>query len=107
MIVTGDLGRYGGELLLKLLYEKNINISKVYHDCGAMIYKPEQQTYQGGSGAGCCNVVFNAFIANKMLKKELKKVLLVPTGALLSKDSPLQGQTIPGIAHAISFRAPE
>lgn len=107
MIVTGDLGRYGGELLLKLLYEKNINISKVYHDCGAMIYKPEQQTYQGGSGAGCCNVVFNAFIADKMLKKELKKVLLVPTGALLSKDSPLQGQTIPGIAHAISFRAPE
>ena len=57
----------------------------------------------GGSGAGCSSAVFGAYIYELMKKGELKKVLFVPTGALLNKDSPLQKQSIPGIAHAVAI----
>ncbi|MEG1612751.1 MAG: stage V sporulation protein AD [Clostridia bacterium] len=103
LIATGDLGRFGSELLIHLCQEDGCTLPKSYTDCGKMIFSPEQKTFQGGSGAGCSNVVFNGFIYKQMMQNKFKKVLLVPTGALLSKDSPLQKQSIPSIAHAIAI----
>ena len=67
----------------------------------------EQQTFQGGSGAGCVNVTFNADILRRMERGELKRVLVLATGALLNKDTPLQKETIPGISHAFVVEAEE
>ncbi len=106
-IFTGDLGRFGKETLKYLLFKEGIKMPDYYEDCGASYFKAEQRTYQGGSGAGCVNTVFNGYILKKMRMGELKKVLLVPTGALLNKDTPLQKETIPGIAHAITLEAVE
>ena len=76
-------------------------------DCGASFFTPEQKTYQGGSGAGCVNAVFNGYILKKLQRGELKRVLVVATGALLNKDTPLQKETIPGIAHAFTLESVE
>ncbi len=101
MILTGDLGIFGSELLNMLTESDGISIAKEHEDCGRMIYKTEQKVRMGGSGAGCSSLVFNTYILNKMRKGELKKLLFVPTGALLSKESSLQGESIPAIAHAV------
>jgi stage V sporulation protein AD len=101
MILTGDLGRYGHDLTRYLLKEKGLDMPKKnFDDCGAMIFKEEQETFQGGSGAGCCSSVFASFVLKRMKARQLNRVLLVPTGALLSKVSAEQGETIPAIAHA-------
>jgi stage V sporulation protein AD len=75
---------------------------KSFNDCGAMIYKDEQETFQGGSGAGCSGSVFSSYLYKQLTAKKLNKILVVPTGALLSKPSSEQGESIPGIAHAFS-----
>lgn len=104
LILTGDLGHAGSRLFQKLAAQKGYTFADNYSDCGILIYNREAQNVkQGGSGAGCCNLVFNGYIYKKMLENKYKKVLLVPTGALLSKMSTLQGETIPAIAHAVSI----
>ena len=65
------------------------------------MYCDKQKAGQGGSGAGCCSLVFASYLYKKLVDKSLKKILFVPTGAMLSKDSALQGESIPGIAHAV------
>ncbi|MEG1663657.1 MAG: stage V sporulation protein AD, partial [Clostridia bacterium] len=67
----------------------------------------KQKTFQGGSGTGCINTVFNGYILKKLQRGELKRILVVPTGALLSRDTPLQKETIPGIAHAFVVEVEE
>lgn len=104
-IFTGDLGRFGKETLEYLLAKEGITLPQYYMDCGASYFTAEQKTFQGGSGAGCVNTAFNGYILKKLQRGELKRVLLVPTGALLNKDTPLQKETIPGIAHAITFES--
>jgi stage V sporulation protein AD len=99
-IFTGDLGRHGKELLEYILSKEGITLPDTYMDTGASYFKPEQQTFQGGSGAGCISTVFNGYILNKLENGALGKILVVPTGALLNKDTPLQKETIPGISHA-------
>ena len=105
LILTGDLGYVGTQLLLKLLSTReNIDISKVHNDCGMMIFDREKQdVHAGGSGCGCMGSVLCSHIFKKMKKKELKRVLAVATGALLSPVSSLQNESIPGIAHAVEF----
>ncbi|MDR3263081.1 MAG: stage V sporulation protein AD [Clostridiales bacterium] len=103
LILTGDLGKYGRDMTRYLLKEKGLDLPETFNDCGAMIFKDEQETFQGGSGAGCSSSVFASFIYKQMSSGHLNKVLLVPTGALLSKTSSEQGESIPGIAHAISI----
>jgi stage V sporulation protein AD len=104
LILTGDLGKAGSELLRKLMEEKNVRLGGQYNDCGAMMFEGDPEKIgQGGSGPACSAAVFNSFVYKRMLNGELKRVLLVPTGALLSKISSLQGETIPAIAHAVSF----
>lgn len=96
-IITGDLGVVGKKLLFELLSEQNIDIAKQYMDCGIEIYESEKQhTDAGGSGCGCSAVVLSAYILKKIEEGVWKRVLFVPTGALLSKTSYNEGQTIPG-----------
>ncbi len=101
-IITGDLGSVGRKLLFDLLAEHQIDITKQHMDCGIEVYDSKKQdTNAGGSGCGCSAIVLSAYILKKIEEGVWKRVLFVPTGALLSKTSFNEGQTIPGIAHAI------
>ncbi len=101
-IITGDLGMVGQKLLFDLLAETQIDISKQHMDCGIEIYDSEKQgTDAGGSGCGCSAVVLSAYILKKLEEGVWRRVLFVPTGALLSKTSFNEGQSIPGIAHGV------
>lgn len=103
-IATGDLGKVGKEITTKLIKEYGYDISKNYFDCGDMIYNDEEQnTSAGGSGCGCSAVVACGYFYKKLMKKEIKNLLLISTGALLSSTSTLQGESIPGIAHAVAI----
>lgn len=106
LILTGDLGFVGSELLYQLcMREHGIDISRVHNDCGMMIYDREKQdVHAGGSGCGCSASVLCSYIINSMRKGKYEKVLFVATGALLSPVSSLQGESIPGIAHAVYIK---
>ena len=103
LILTGDLGALGSRILKDLTWEKGVDIANNHVDCGEIVYNVLEDEFQGGSGAGCSAVVFNSYIFDKLKRGELKRVLLVATGALLSTVSSGQGESIPGIAHAISI----
>ena len=101
-IITGDLGIVGKEILIDLLLQKGINIEKQHMDCGIEIYDGDtQDTHSGGSGCGCSAVVLSAYILKQIEEGTWKKVLFIPTGALLSKTSFNEGQSVPGVAHAV------
>lgn len=105
LILTGDLGFTGSKLLFELL-QKNSGIDiKIRHkDCGTMIFDlAEQDVNSGGSGCGCSASVVCSHIMKNIKNGTLKKVLFVATGALMSPTSTKQGQSIPGIAHAVLF----
>lgn len=103
LIATGDLGSVGGDLMVKLMKEYGYDISKNYIDCGDQIYIKDNTVCAGGSGCGCSAVVDCGYIYKEMLKKKFKKVLIMSTGALMSTTSSLQGESIPGIAHAVAL----
>lgn len=101
-IITGDLGKIGSEILIKLLLDNGYDISKQHMDCGVSIYDNEKQdTHSGGSGCGCCAVTLAGYIMHNLSNHTWKRILFVPTGALLSTVSFNEGQTIPGIAHGL------
>lgn len=101
-IFTGDLGEVGKTALTDILHQKDIFIDDILHDCGTEIFDCKMQnTQSGGSGCGCSATVLAAYILNQLEQGKLKRVLFVPTGALLSKTSFNEGNSIPGIAHAI------
>lgn len=101
-VFTGDLGSIGQKILLDLLSEQNIQLSPIHKDCGILIYdNPSQDTHAGGSGCGCSAVVLASYILPKVVSGEWKRILFVPTGALLSKVSFNEGDSIPGIAHGV------
>lgn len=105
-IITGDLGYVGKNILIELLKEKDYDISERYMDCGIEIYDKEtQDTHAGGSGCGCSAVTFAAYVIDQLKKGAWKRVLFVPTGALLSQVSFNEGNTVPGIAHAVMVEA--
>ena len=107
-IITGDLGSVGQRVLLDLLRDKGYDISEKHIDCGMEIYDaPSQDTHAGGSGCGCCAVTLSAYILKQIYEHNWKKVLFVPTGALLSKTSFNAGQTVPGIAHGVVIESIE
>ena len=101
-IITGDLGSVGKTILIDLLRDRDFDISRQHMDCGIEIYDARKQdTHAGGSGCGCAAVVLAAMVLPQLRKGTWKRVLFVPTGALLSKVSFNEGQTIPGIAHGV------
>ena len=106
-ILTGDLGHHGSEVAIKLLRQRGFDISKNHADCGIEIYPADADAQSGGSGCGCSAVVFGAFYLKELMKGRINRLLLVSTGALLSPTSTLQGETIPGIAHAVAFESGE
>lgn len=105
LIATGDLGRVGHRIAADLLKKHNLEIpDEIFTDCGLLIYGENQpEVLAGGSGCGCSATVTYGHIMNRMKKGELKKVLIVATGALLSPLSYQQNESIPCIAHAVSI----
>jgi len=102
LVVTGDLGKVGKALLLELLEQKEIHVNpeKLY-DCGCEIFAPEQDTHAGGSGCGCAASMLCAHILPQLAEGRLRRVLFMATGALLSPTTAMQGESIPGVAHAV------
>lgn len=101
-IITGDLGKVGQRALLDLLKNKGVDIEKQHMDCGIAIFDCKtQDTHSGGSGCGCSAAVLSAYILKELEQGNWKRVLFVPTGALLSKTSFNEGQNVPGVAHAV------
>ncbi len=104
LILTGDLGRLGKEIMIDLMCDYNYDLKNNYNDCGCLIFDPdEQDTHAGGSGCGCGAVTLTGYIMSLMKQKKLNCVLFMATGALLSPTSTLQGESIPSIAHAITI----
>ena len=108
LILTGDLGRYGKDILKEyMLNEYSIEL-KNYDDCGSMIYDIENQfVYAGASGPACAPLVTYGYVFDKMYKKDIRRVLLVATGALMNTTMVNTKNTIPAIAHAISLEVVE
>ena len=105
-IITGDLGYVGKQGVIDLLGQKGIDISQQHMDCGIEIFDQKtQDTHAGGSGCGCAASVLSAYILKQLEDKVWKRVLFVPTGALLSKVSFNEGKSVPGIAHAVVIEA--
>lgn len=101
-IITGDLGNCGVEIALDVAKRLGTDLSDVLLDCGKMMYDDKKQGTQcGGSGCGCSASVFAGYFYKQLLAGQYHKILFVPTGALLSASSTQQGNTIPGIAHAV------
>lgn len=102
MIVTGDLGYIGSDLLVKLVNKEGYDISTNHTDCGVEIFDKEtQNTLAGGSGCGCAATTFAGYLLHRLNKKEINRLLFIPTGAMHSVVTAQQGETIPGIAHAV------
>lgn len=106
MILTGDLGSVGSNLLKQLLLKQdNIDISNIHKDCGILIYDPKtQDVHAGGSGCGCSASVLSSYIIKALQSGELENVLFIATGALMSTTSSLQGESILGIAHGVNIK---
>ncbi|HYE09402.1 MAG TPA: stage V sporulation protein AD [Patescibacteria group bacterium] len=104
LIVTGDLATVGKEITMELLQKEGLDVKNNYNDCGCMIFDNlKQDTHSGGSGCGCSASVLNGYLYNMLKHGELKRLLFVATGALLSPTTAWQGESIPCIAHAVAI----
>ena len=107
LIVTGDLGALGSQLLLELLAREGFPKLENHADCGCLIFDREKQdVHCGGSGCGCCAAVLTGYFLPGLAAGRWKHILFCPTGALHSPTTALQGESIPGICHAAALAAP-
>lgn len=103
-IITGDLGHVGKDILNDLAQTKGYTITGNYNDCGVLMFdKQKQDTHSGGSGCACLGTIFSGYFYKQLQDKKLKRILLIATGALMNATSSQQGESIPGIAHAVSI----
>ena len=102
-IVTGDLGDFGSQMLQELSFGEDVDLTDRHLDCGSLIYSPEQNYLCRGSGCGCSAVMLSSHILPELERGTVKRVLFLSTGALMSPLSACQGESIPGIAHAVSL----
>ena len=102
-IVTGDLGDFGSRMLAELWTEAGLDLKGRHMDCGSMIFSPQQGYHCGGSGCGCSAVLLASHVLPQIERGAVKRVLFLSTGALMSPLSACQGESIPGIAHAVSL----
>ena len=103
-VITGDLGSFGHRLLTGLLDDEGFKMPKEFTDCGMLMFDSSRQdTHCGGSGCGCAASVLCAYIIPRLRKGIWKRVLFAPTGALMSPTSSMQGESIPGICHALAI----
>lgn len=105
LIASGDLGQVGLQLAKEVLKRSGVETANQFTDCGVMIYDPSQDVHAGGSGCACSAVVFAGDIMQKLSSKQYQRVLLVGSGSLHSPTSALQGESIPGIGHAVVIEA--
>ncbi|MDQ7792944.1 MAG: stage V sporulation protein AD [bacterium] len=103
LIVTGDLADVGKQITADLLERKGLDVAGRLFDCGSAIYEPSQGVESGASGCGCSAAVFSGYLMQGMLGGRYRRLLLVCTGALFSPTSYQQGESIPGIAHAVAL----
>ena len=102
LVVTGDLGALGHEIVTDFFRQDGVDMTKNYRDCGMLLYDLEaQDMHAGGSGCGCCAATLNGYLLGGMREHKWARILFCPTGALLSPVSSSQGQSIPGICHAV------
>ncbi|HIU19865.1 MAG TPA: stage V sporulation protein AD [Candidatus Limiplasma stercoravium] len=108
LIVTGDLGQVGHDLLCQLMREQRMALDeKRYVDCGLVIYDREaQDVHAGGSGCGCSAVTLSAALLPRLASGDIGRMIFMATGALMSPTSSQQGESIPGIAHAVVLESP-
>lgn len=104
LIVTGDLGYEGGSILCELMQAEGIDIRERYNDCGMMIYdRKAQDKHAGGSGCGCSAVVLASHLLPRIERGELRRILFMGTGAMMSPSSLQQGMAIPAVAHLVAI----
>ena len=106
LIVTGDLGQLGKEVLMELASREGLNLGGKLTDCGTLVFDcVGQDVHSGGSGCGCSAVTLCGYLLNKLKAGELQRILFCGTGALLSPTSTQQGLPIPGVCHAVSIHS--
>lgn len=105
LILTGDLASVGTSLCIELLYEQGIDVAPVFDDCGMRLYERDHRVNAGASGAAASGIVMAGQIFRRLKEGRLRRVLLVATGALLSKTSAQQGESIPAVAHAVAVES--
>ena len=107
LIVTGDLGRLGHDIVADLFQADGMPLGARYTDCGLLLYDLDaQDMHCGASGCGCSAAVFTGYLLRRLRERKWKKLLFAPTGALLSPTSSFQGESIPGICHAVCIQTP-
>ena len=106
LLITGDLGMLGRDIVVDLFREDGLDMGKNYTDCGLLLYDRERQDmHAGASGCGCSAAVLNGYLLGGIRAGRWKKIVFAPTGALLSPTSSFQGESIPGICHAVVIAA--
>ncbi len=101
LILTGDLGKLGSEVLRDLMEYRGYKLGSNYSDCGHMYYTSSQKVFQGGSGCGCIATVLNSYVLERLQSGKARNAVVVATGALMSTLSSQQGESVPGIAHLV------
>lgn len=108
LILTGDLGIYGKEILIEYMKDSGYDLSRNYNDCGLILYdRDKQNVFAGASGPSSSALTLSAYIIKEILRGKYRKVLIVPTGAIFSPTRVFQKDSIPSIAHAISLEVSE
>lgn len=103
LIVTGDLGKLGSEIVRDFFHRDGITLSN-YNDCGLLLFDTEaQDVHCGGSGCGCAASVLTGYLLKGFQSGKWKTLLFCPTGALLSPISTMQGESIPAVCHAVAI----
>lgn len=104
LIVTGDLGQFGKDILLVLAQKEGLNIGGKLTDCGTLVFDIlKQDVHSGGSGCGCSAITLCGYLLDRLNRRKLRRILFCGTGALLSPTSTQQGLPIPGICHAVAI----
>jgi stage V sporulation protein AD len=106
LIITGDLGRLGRKLCSELLQRRGLEVGKQLADCGCLIYDPTPEVRCGGSGCGCSAATFSTYLLTELGAGRLNRILLVSTGSLHSPGTAQQGESMPGVAHAVAVENP-
>ena len=104
--MTGDLGELGRGIVVDFFREDGIDMEENYTDCGLLLYDREKQDmHAGASGCGCSAAVLHGYLLGGIKAGRWRKIIFAPTGALLSPTSSFQGESIPGICHAVVISA--
>lgn len=102
LILTGDLGELGHEIVTDFFAQDGLDLRHNYKDCGMLLYDAKfQDMHAGASGCGCSASVLNGYLLRGMRDHTWNRILFAPTGALLSPISSCQGESIPSICHAV------